>query len=266
MTPDEIAASLFGGPTTITEPVETEPVEAVQPETVEVKPDTSTAEGEKSPECEADTQTSLARRQRNLYSLGCVALGAAVVSMFATLAPWWHLSFPGGSAAIETAGGGFQTVQLAAVEATRSGRAAGALGPAILLTVLVAVAVAAASKRLWWVSAFTLVFLTPNGLTAPPTVDVSPTIGGISPVASLSTPQWGGTLAQGAHWVALCSVAALAVATLILRHAEKRANGDDVPEASRFREVMTKSVVSQLARVGAQFSEAVADEKARKTK
>ena len=83
MTPDEIAASLFGGPTTITEPaeaepVETEPVEAVQPETVEVKPDSSTPEGEKSPECEADTQTSLARRQRNLYSLGCVALGDAL--------------------------------------------------------------------------------------------------------------------------------------------------------------------------------------------
>jgi hypothetical protein len=136
----------------------------------------------------------------------------------------------------------------------------------VLLTVIVTVAVLAASRRFWWLSAATLLFLTPNGVTAPPTVDSSTAVGGVSQVASLSTSEWGATLAQVTHWVALCSVAALAVATLILRHAEKRARDEEVADSSRFRDVITRSVVSQLARVGAQFSEAVADEKARTKK
>lgn len=205
-------------------------------------------------------------RLRYLRWLCGALIGFAAAALIVPAGPWYHFAAEPQTVMVEVPGGGFEYFETDAADMTRSGRAAGAMQPAVVLAVA-AVAMSFVASRRWWFATPVILFTAfGTGRGHPPVSDLATTAGGFEvPNSSLATAQWGLDLALTLYWVTFAGIAAAGVAALIVRHSEHRltraTTGD--PTVGGVREIVSRHVVGGLARVGVMIAEAAAAERER---
>lgn len=290
MSEADIAASLYGSPATATTAVVDEAASvsvsseedgaarSAQPGTATATPaapaaTTPPAETEPSSAADSSTDTRVAakmvqNRLRQLRWLCAALVCCAAVALIVPSAPWYHFTAESTTVMLDAPGGGFEYFTTDAADMTRSGRSEGATEPALILAVAAVAAAFAASKRWWFAIPVILFGALGSGRALPPRSDAATTLVGTEVAnSSLSTPQWGITAAVGLYWLTFALIALAGVSALIVRHSEHRltrvTTGD--PGAGGIREILSRYVVSGLARVGVSISDAVTAERERRT-
>ena len=236
MSEADIAASLYGAPSTTDTAVVTEvapdPAPPVEPGPAPAEPaptppavaaeTPSVPEGhdsaDEAPSGTEDPAVAAKMVQNRLRYLRwlCGALVVfAAVAIVLPAAPWFHFEAESTTVMVDAPGGGFEYFETDAAEVTRSGRAAGATQPAFVLAVAAVAAAFCASRRWWFAIPVVLIAAAGSGRAHPPASDLSLTASGFEvPNSSLSTAQWGLDAALGVYWLTLAAIAAAGVAAV----------------------------------------------------